>query len=93
MIRPEIKQQATVKYKIIMKKHKIKQPTKPLPYVEAIKLLTPREVEVLDLIERGYTNKEIAAELYLSARTVHAHRRNICKKLGLSGRGKIQKWL
>ncbi len=69
------------------------QPTNPLTYVEALKKLSPREVEVLEFVERGCTNKAIAAELYLSARTVHAHRRNICKKLGLSGRGEIQKWL
>ncbi len=62
-------------------------------YEYALKILTPREIEVLDFIERGYLNKEIAKELNISIRTVHSHRRNICYKLDLSGTGALPKWL
>jgi len=48
---------------------------------------------VLDLAEAGFTNKEISAELHLSIRTVHAHKRHICKKLNIAGRNGLIKWL
>lgn len=47
--------------------------------------LTPRENEILTLIGRGHSNREIAALLHLSKRTVETHRRNIAAKLGASG--------
>jgi ATP/maltotriose-dependent transcriptional regulator MalT len=48
--------------------------------------LTEREVEVLRLLAEGRTNKEIAAELYLSAKTVSRHLSNIFTKIGVSSR-------
>lgn len=45
--------------------------------------LTPREQEVLRLVAEGRTNAEIAAELYISRRTVETHRAHLMKKLGL----------
>jgi DNA-binding NarL/FixJ family response regulator len=45
--------------------------------------LTPRELEVLQLICSGMSNKEIAEELELSANTVAVHRANIMNALGL----------
>lgn len=42
--------------------------------------LTQREKEVLRLILKEYSNKEIAAELYISQRTVDAHKRNLLEK-------------
>lgn len=51
--------------------------------------LTSREVEVLQLIGKGYTNKEIAAELYISESTVKKHVRNILDKLHLRNRVEV----
>lgn len=48
--------------------------------------LTPREVEVLGLIARGHTNRQIADFLTLSVRTVESHRANLMDKLDLRSR-------
>ena len=42
--------------------------------------LTPRENEILDLIQKGYSNKDIAKELFISVSTVKTHINNIFKK-------------
>lgn len=42
--------------------------------------LTNREVEIVRLIEKEYSNKQIAEELFLSERTVETHRKNIFRK-------------
>jgi DNA-binding NarL/FixJ family response regulator len=47
--------------------------------------LTPAERRVLKLIADNKTSREIAAELFVSPRTVENHRTNICQKLGLRG--------
>lgn len=51
-----------------------------------VESLTPRQVEVLRLLARGWTNAQIADELFLSRRTVHAHLREIFRKLDVSHR-------
>jgi len=48
---------------------------------EANKKLTPREIELLNLIVKGYKNREIAKELMIAVKTVENHRANIMKKL------------
>lgn len=48
--------------------------------------LTPRELEVLRLLARGYANREIAAELGISVKTVDAHKANGMGKLGMTSR-------
>ena len=48
--------------------------------------LTAREVEVLTLLATGLTNADIAQQLYLSPRTIHAHLRSIYNKIQVSGR-------
>jgi DNA-binding CsgD family transcriptional regulator len=47
--------------------------------------LTPMEVRVLTLVAENQTNEEIGQRLFISARTVHTHRNNICTKLNLHG--------
>ncbi len=48
--------------------------------------LSERETEVLRLIAWGHSNKEIAAQLQISVKTVEAHKANTMRKLGLQGR-------
>jgi DNA-binding NarL/FixJ family response regulator len=54
--------------------------------------LSERETEVLRLIASGHSNKEIAARLSLSVKTVEAHKANAMRKLGLNGRIDIIKY-
>lgn len=54
--------------------------------------LTERETQVLRLIAAGYGNKEIGAQLTLSAKTVDAHKTNAMRKLDLRGRIDIVKY-
>jgi two-component system response regulator NreC len=51
--------------------------------------LSQREIEVLRLIALGYTNAEIAEQLFLSVRTVETHRSHIQQKLRLSTRAEL----
>jgi len=53
---------------------------------EEILGLTPRETEILNLVARGYTNREIAATLVISAKTVSVHVSHILRKLGAPNR-------
>jgi DNA-binding NarL/FixJ family response regulator len=55
-------------------------------------LLTPRERAVVQLIARGYSYKEIAGRLHLSARTVESHVSSVLRKLQLSSRHEITRW-
>lgn len=57
------------------------------PAQEPSELLTPRELEVLRLVTQGRTNRDIAAELFISAKTVSVHVSNILAKLGVTTRG------
>ncbi len=54
--------------------------------------LTPREREVLRLIARGYSYKELARELSISARTVESHVSAVLRKLQLSTRYQLTRW-
>ncbi len=51
-------------------------------------LLTEREKDVLLLVTEGYTNKEIAQELFLTEYTIKSHLLNIFKKLNVKNRTK-----
>jgi len=52
-------------------------------------LLTPREAAVLELLQGGRSNGEIAAELHVSVETVRTHARNIYRKLGVRSRREL----
>jgi two-component system response regulator NreC len=54
--------------------------------------LSEREGQILRLIALGYTNQEIAGQLYLSVRTIEAHRRHILDKLRLTTRAELVRY-
>jgi len=54
--------------------------------------LTPREKEVLRLLARGYTYKEIAEELFISVKTVETHASNVLRKTQQSNRHALTRW-
>jgi len=56
-----------------------------------IERLSPREKEILGLIAKCRTSKEIAQQLTVSLRTVQNHRVNICRKLSISGSNALLK--
>lgn len=58
-----------------------------VPNVELTRLskLSDREKQILSFIAKGMSSVDIAAELYISKSTVNTHRKNMCKKLGVSG--------
>lgn len=51
--------------------------------------LSEREREVLRLLARGYTNQEIAKQLFISVRTAETHRAHVMQKLRLSSRAEL----
>jgi DNA-binding NarL/FixJ family response regulator len=55
-------------------------------------LLTNREREVLRLLARGYAYKEIAAELFISVKTVETHASSVLRKLQMSNRYELSRW-
>jgi DNA-binding NarL/FixJ family response regulator len=66
------------------------RPTVPAPeYVPARFLLSPRELEVLRLLARGKSNKELAADLDMSVRTAESHRANLLAKLHAESLGDL----
>jgi DNA-binding NarL/FixJ family response regulator len=56
------------------------------PTFDVTAVLSSRELDVLKAAAQGRTNDEIAADLFLSARTVERHLQNIYVKLGVSGK-------
>lgn len=62
--------------------HGLKKKQLHRPRLDGTGHLTPREVEILELICREYTTGEIASKLFLSQRTVETHRKNLLEKLG-----------
>jgi DNA-binding NarL/FixJ family response regulator len=59
---------------------------------EELDRLSAREREVMRLIARGYAYKEVAAELYISIKTVETHVSAVLRKLQLSSRHELTAW-
>jgi DNA-binding CsgD family transcriptional regulator len=66
--------------------------TGPTRLEQQAKLLTAREREIVALLGRSRTNRQIAEELVTSERTIETHARNIREKLGLETRAQLIAW-
>ncbi len=64
----------------------------PVPLDPELDRLTTREREVLRLIARGYTYKEVASRLCLSVKTIETHVSAVLRKLQLSNRHQLTVW-
>jgi len=71
------------------------QAPKPASPVKAVsdRELTRRQLEIAGLIAQDLTNKQIAARLFLSERTVETHITNMLNKLGLNSRIQLSRWI
>lgn len=54
--------------------------------------LTGKEIEIVQLIGRGLTSREIADQLFVSIRTIETHRYNILKKLNIPNAAQLSSW-
>ncbi|MCL5045343.1 MAG: response regulator transcription factor [Actinobacteria bacterium] len=79
----------TVARKVIESFLRRSQPAKPDP---AHDVLTERELEILKMVAEGLTNQQIAEKLFLSIKTVQAHRANIMEKLDIHDRVELVKY-
>jgi DNA-binding NarL/FixJ family response regulator len=59
---------------------------------EAMKLLTPREIELVRLVARGLRNRALADQLHISEGTVKVHLHHVFEKLGLDNRVALVVW-
>jgi DNA-binding NarL/FixJ family response regulator len=68
-------------------------PTSPVTSTDPeLDQLTPREQEVMRLLARGYSYREIGSELFISVKTVETHASNVLRKLQLSSRHQLTRW-
>lgn len=65
----------------------------PLPTEGEVTDLTPRQLEVAELVAEGLSNSEIAEQLFISVRTVESHLDHIYTKLGLNSRVSLATYL
>ncbi|HSS60204.1 MAG TPA: LuxR C-terminal-related transcriptional regulator [Candidatus Limnocylindrales bacterium] len=63
------------------------------PTQESSSRLSPRELEVAGMVAQGLTNREIAAKLFISERTVDGHLEHIREKLGVNTRAQVAAWV
>jgi DNA-binding NarL/FixJ family response regulator len=52
----------------------------------------PASAEVMQLLARGYTYREIGSRLFISVKTVESHASNVLRKLQLSNRNELTRW-
>lgn len=67
-------------------------PPRSAPEAGRLPAITVRETEVLKLMALGHSNKEIAAALEISVKTVEVHKTNAMRKLGLGGRSDLVRY-
>lgn len=92
-IRDILTQSVTASPRSATRPRQARQDTSSSPSLERSELdlsvLTPRERTVSALVAQGLTNRQIAAELYLSERTVESHVSSVLSKFGLRSRAGV----
>lgn len=78
--------------KLVFEDYFQQQKIKTLPKGKLTEDLTKRELEVVQLVAHGMTNKQIAESLFISIKTVETHKSHILDKLGLSNSGELMKF-
>lgn len=68
------------------------EPAPTAASLEAVQVLSGREIEVARLVAEGFSSKEIAVRLDLSVRTVEKHRANIMEKIGVHEVASLVRW-
>jgi DNA-binding NarL/FixJ family response regulator len=68
------------------------QPAEDPAVDPGLDLLSAREREVMQLLARGYTYREIGSRLFISVKTVESHASNVLRKLQLSNRNELTRW-
>jgi DNA-binding NarL/FixJ family response regulator len=86
---PETSEESLIAAARFLGLSRVNEPAAPLARTEGAASFTPRELEVLALVVAGQSNREIAASLVLSERTVARHIANIYTKAGTHGRAEI----
>jgi DNA-binding NarL/FixJ family response regulator len=76
---------------VLLRQFPLRTAAPPRPGVDDVHL-TPREREVLTLIELGWSNEQIARQLCIGIRTVKNHVHNLLEKLRVSRRGEAATW-
>lgn len=91
ILKPFKEEQVTASIKIALTKPEVQEGGEQKK--DYIRLLTPSELKILKYIAMGKTTGTIAAELFVSKKTVENHRSNICKKLDLQAQNNsLLKW-
>jgi DNA-binding NarL/FixJ family response regulator len=60
--------------------------------VDRLRQITPREREILHLVARGNTSRDIAEKLFISPKTVEVHRSRLMRKLGVANAAALSAW-
>ncbi|MCH2387509.1 MAG: response regulator transcription factor [Opitutales bacterium] len=63
----------------------LRQPRTNREYNDSLRIMTPRETDVLQMVGEGYSSKETAQAFGLSVSTIDGHRSNIMRKLKIRG--------
>lgn len=90
VVRGDVALSPTIARRLLEKLSRQQTPSGPAPAPTGE--LTEREVEILRLIVKGHTNRQIADTLSLSVRTVEYHRSNLMGKLGLHSRADLVRY-